>query len=363
MILGVILLLLGLTTIGVALILLVINFFQKKPKAKILYTILAGFIVVIASFIVLIVTVDTTTVDNTESVASDTEKAENKNDNEEKIKEEAEKQALAKAAAEQKAEDEAKAAAEQKAKEEAEAKAKAEEEAKKQQEQLAANMALEAVTVSRVVDGDTVELSDGRKVRLIGVNTPESTNKHEEYGKEASNYTTTKLEGKQVWIQKDVSETDRYQRYLRIIWLSIPTDDMNESEIRSKMFNADLVINGYAEPSTYPPDVKYSEYFVKFAREARDSKMGLWAFGVNGTTKGDLDPKETATKPKTSTTNPVPSTPPATTTPPASTGGSESYKNCTELRKVYPEGVPSTHPAYAPKHDRDKDNWACEKSA
>jgi micrococcal nuclease len=44
-----------------------------------------------------------------------------------------------------------------------------------------------------------------------------------------------------------------------------------------------------------------------------------------------------------------------------SSGGTEYFKNCTELRKKYPEGVPSDHPAYASKHDRDKDGWACER--
>jgi len=250
------------------------------------------------------------------------------------------------------------AAAKKKADEEKKAKEQAEKEeqekqeaAKKQEEALASNLGLVAVTVSRVVDGDTIELSDGSKVRLIGVNTPESTTRHEEYGKEASNYTSTKLTGKKVWLQKDVSETDRYGRLLRVVWLAIPSNVMDENEIRTKMFNADLVLNGYAEPSTYQPDVKYSDYFVKFAREARDKNTGLWAYGDNGTTKGDLDSVETSTPP---TNNP-----PATTPP--STGGTESYQNCTELRKVYPDGVPSTHPAYEPKHDRDKDNWACER--
>ena len=65
---------------------------------------------------------------------------------------------------------------------------------------------LECVTVGRVIDGDTFESSDGRRVRLVGVNTPESTIRTEAYGKEASYYTTSKLEGKQVWIQKDVSD-------------------------------------------------------------------------------------------------------------------------------------------------------------
>ena len=160
---------------------------------------------------------------------------------------------------------------------------------KQEREQLAKRFHLEAVTVERVVDGDTLKLTDGRRIRLIGVNTPESTKRTEEYGKEASQYTTSKLNEKQVWIQKDISETDRYDRLLRIVWVDIPTDDMDEKEIRTKMFNADLVINGYAEPSTFQPDVKYSDYFIKFAREAREQNTGLWAYGENGTTRGDLD--------------------------------------------------------------------------
>jgi micrococcal nuclease len=263
-----------------------------------------------------------------------------------------------------KAEEEKKAAEEKKAKEEEEKRlaeekeAEEKAEAEKEQQELADTFGLEEVLVSRVVDGDTVELKDGRKVRLIGVNTPESTTRTEEYGKEASNYTTEKLEGKTVWLQKDVSETDRYNRFLRLIWLEIPKDDMNEEEIRTKMFNADLVLSGYAEPSTYNPDVKYSEYFVKFAREARENGTGLWAYGENGTTKGDLDPKEekntaTAATPKSSSS--------ATTEEPAAAQEQEYYQNCTELRKVYPDGVPSDHPAYASKHDRDKDDWACER--
>ena len=43
-----------------------------------------------------------------------------------------------------------------------------------------------------------------------------------------------------------------------------------------------------------------------------------------------------------------------------SSGGSEFFANCTDLRKVYPNGVPADHPAYQSKMDRDKDNYACE---
>lgn len=299
----------------------------------------------------------------------DAEKIKNEQiEKEQKEKELAEQKAKEKEKAKLEAEEKAKAEA--KAKAEQEAKAKAEAEAKASQERLAANLGLEAATVGRVVDGDTIETTDGRKIRFIGVNTPESTTRKETYGKEASNYTTSKLDGKKIWMQKDVSDTDRYGRQLRIIWLAIPTDDMNESEIRAKMFNADLVLNGYAEPSTFPPDVKYSDYFAKFAREAREAGTGLWAYGINGTTKGDLDPKSTAqnststssssnnstSKAAASTTKPAPST-----TAPASSGQTENFANCTELRTVYPDGVPSTHPAYQSKMDRDKDDYACER--
>ncbi|MFZ7943697.1 thermonuclease family protein [Neobacillus sp. 19] len=265
-----------------------------------------------------------------------------------KAKEKAEAEATAEEArkAEEKAKAEEQARAEQEEKEKQEA-------AKTSQEELAKSMGLELVTVGRVVDGDTFVTSDGRKVRLVGVNTPESTTRHEEYGKEASNYTTSKLNGKQVWIQKDVSETDRYSRLLRIVWLSVPANDMDENEIRSKMFNADLVLNGYAEPSTYPPDVKYSEYFVKFAREAREANKGLWAFGEQGTTKGDLDSSSGSTSGGNTSGGSTPDSG-------SSNADKESFKNCTEMRKVYPDGVPSTHPAYESRHDRDKDNWACE---
>lgn len=292
------------------------------------------------------------------SCTKDTPDSKTKEINKEKQEEAAEK-AKEKADAEQKAKAEEARIAEEKANAEKAAQEK-QEAAKQSQEELAKSLGLELITVGRVVDGDTFVTSDGRKVRLVGVNTPESTTRHEQYGKEASNYTNSKLNGKQVWMQKDVSETDRYGRLLRIVWFSVPSNDMDENEIRTKMFNADLVLNGYAEPSTYPPDVKYSDFFVKFAREAREANKGLWGFGSQGTTKGDLDSSSgnngTGTSTGGNTSNGSTSGSGSSTN-----AGSESFKNCTEMRKVYPNGVPSTHPAYESRHDRDKDNWACEQ--
>jgi len=133
----------------------------------------------------------------------------------------------------------------------------------------------EAAVVSRVVDGDTVVLSDGRRVRFIGVDSPEYTTKIEPYGKEASNFTKGRLTGKTVYLEKDVSETDKYGRLLRYVWLSVP-EDISDGEIRSKMFNAILVLEGYAQSNTYPPDVKYQQYLTKYNAEARNADKGLW---------------------------------------------------------------------------------------
>ncbi|MCM3725870.1 thermonuclease family protein [Neobacillus cucumis] len=292
------------------------------------------------------------------SCTKDTPDSKTKEINKEKQEEAAEK-AKVKAEAEEKAKAEEARIAEEK--ENAEKAAQEKQEAAKQSpEELAKSLGLELISVERVVDGDTFVTSDGRKVRLVGVNTPESTTRHEQYGKEASNYTHSKLTGKQVWMQKDISETDRYGRLLRIVWLSVPSNDMDENEIRTKMFNADLVLNGYAEPSTYPPDVKYSDYFVKFAREAREANKGLWALGAQGTTKGDLD-SSSGNNGSGASTGGDTSNGSTSGSGSSTNAGSESFKNCTEMRKVYPNGVPSTHPAYESRHDRDKDNWACEQ--
>jgi len=141
------------------------------------------------------------------------------------------------------------------------------------------NSEYQKVKVVKHVDGDTVyiKLPSGKteKVRFIGVNTPESTIRHEPYGEEASNYTKSKLLGETVYIAKDVSNRDQYGRLLRYIWLERP-EQVTENEIRSKMFNAILVLEGYAQAATYPPDVKYAHYFRKFQREARNKGKGLW---------------------------------------------------------------------------------------
>ncbi|HOB16609.1 MAG TPA: thermonuclease family protein [Defluviitoga sp.] len=140
-------------------------------------------------------------------------------------------------------------------------------------------ISLEKGVVTRIIDGDTVEIEiDGKiyKTRFVGIDTPESTTKIEPFGLEASLFTTKELLGKTVYLEKDVSETDRYGRLLRYIWLE-PPNEINDLEIRTKMFNAILLLNGFAKISTFPPDVKYEEYFLTYSKEAQENNLGLWA--------------------------------------------------------------------------------------
>ncbi len=125
-------------------------------------------------------------------------------------------------------------------------------------------------TVARAVDGDTVELADGTKVRYVGVNTPEThhpTKGVQCYGKEAAAYNQTLVAGKKVRLAKDVSETDRYGRLLRFVYLEDGT-----------FVNRLLLEQGYAEVMTYPPDVAKSKEFLAVQSQAREAKRGLWGF-------------------------------------------------------------------------------------
>ena len=122
---------------------------------------------------------------------------------------------------------------------------------------------------------------------LIGVDTPEIYGEQEPYGPEASAFTQKQLTGKKAWLEKDVSGTNRYGRALRYVWLKQPSADPTALQVREGMFNAILVVQGYAQASTYPPDVRYADFFVKFQREARAAYRGLWRVsGSSGSSSG-----------------------------------------------------------------------------
>lgn len=132
---------------------------------------------------------------------------------------------------------------------------------------------LQKVKVLRVIDGDTIELENGQKVRYIGIDTPETVDPRRDlqcFGKEASLYNKTLVEGKEIYLEKDISQTDRYGRLLRYIYLEENGISINEQ----------LVKEGYAVASSYPPDIKYQEKLRLTEQEARNNQKGLWQEGV-----------------------------------------------------------------------------------
>lgn len=119
--------------------------------------------------------------------------------------------------------------------------------------------------VTRVIDGDTIEVEvEGRlfSVRYIGINAPEQG---QPCGEEATDMNEELVGGQIVTLLKDVSEEDRYGRLLRYVYVG------------DLLVNAELVRRGYALAATYPPDVAYSELFVRLEREARAAAVGCWA--------------------------------------------------------------------------------------
>lgn len=130
------------------------------------------------------------------------------------------------------------------------------------------DVSAQEVLVNRVIDGDTIEIGSGQKVRYIGINTPETVDSRRTiqcFGKEASAKNKELVEGKKVRLEKDVSEKDKFGRLLRYIYID-------------RLFINDyLVRQGYAYASTYPPDVKYQQQFLEAQKEARKNNRGLWA--------------------------------------------------------------------------------------
>jgi len=194
--------------------------------------------------------------------------------------------------------------------------------------------------VIRVIDGDTIKIEGDKVVRYIGIDTPETVHPSKPvqcYGKEASDKNRELVEGKEVKLEKDVSETDKYGRLLRYIWLG----DM--------LVNEYLVREGYAQSSTYPPDVKYQDRFIEAQRRAREEKKGLW---------GDIcsSPQQVQTSQQA---QPQTTTP---TQPPSQTSGSytcDCSKTCSQMSSCA-EAQYQLNVCGCKARDADKDGIACD---
>jgi micrococcal nuclease len=136
--------------------------------------------------------------------------------------------------------------------------------------------------VTRVIDGDTIEVNAGGaafKLRYIGMDSPEldsvDTNTRN-IAVEAADKNRELVGGKTVELENDVSETDRYGRLLRYVY------------VNGMMVNAELVRLGYAQAVSYPPDIKYQNMFSELQAAARAAKAGIWGPASFGPAPGPV---------------------------------------------------------------------------
>ena len=129
-----------------------------------------------------------------------------------------------------------------------------------------------ALSVRRVIDGDTVVLSNGETVRYIGIDTPELKQKNGDvwisdprpYAEEARDFNRSLIAGRTVRLELDVQKRDKYGRLLAYVYNG------------DKMINLEMVKEGYAMVYTYPPNIKHVNEFLSAQRKARQTSKGLW---------------------------------------------------------------------------------------
>lgn len=156
----------------------------------------------------------------------------------------------------------------------------------------------ELYTLIRAVDGDTLVVLDNqkqeKKVRLIGVNTPETVDPRrpvECFGKEASNFTKELVpkSSKQARLEFDDTQQkyDKYGRLLAYVYLvqntenaEVNNENKNVKEVSREIFlNQELIKQGYAYEYTYKLPYKFQSEFKKLEQEAKQEGRGLWGSG------------------------------------------------------------------------------------
>jgi micrococcal nuclease len=149
--------------------------------------------------------------------------------------------------------------------------------------------------VEEVIDGSTLKFTNGEEVRLIGIDTSKMGRETVEFVKGLD------LEGKEVRLEFDVQERDRYGRLLVYVYTSVHPKMVNaivvadescrtlDTKIFMKAYknceanlNATIIRSGYATPKNNPPNVKYANLFKELYEEAREQKRGLWADFTEG---------------------------------------------------------------------------------
>ena len=223
--------------------------------------------------------------------------------------------------------------------------------------------------LDRVVDGDTAYLIiDGvsENTRFLLIDTPETKSPRscvQPYGKEASQRLEELLKSGEITIEYDGPKRDKYDRLLVHVFV----DGVSVQET--------LLEEGLARIAyIYDPPYKYMDQYEAAEQRAKSNGINIWSKSGYVTSDGFTDcvddssssssNQNTSSNSSSSKSNSSNhgSSSNSNSNPPSDAGSGEieNFKNCTELKKVYPDGVPKGHPAYQDKMDRDKDDWACE---
>ena len=123
--------------------------------------------------------------------------------------------------------------------------------------------------VIEVIDGDTIKIDGNMKVRLIGIDAPES---NECYYEEARDELIRLVQGEYVRLEKDIDSVDGLGRLLRYVYL--PSENLAEDDI---FVNSHLLRQGYAQTLSFPPNKRYNMLFVKAREQALIQRKGLWS--------------------------------------------------------------------------------------
>ncbi|RST76247.1 hypothetical protein D4T97_005565 [Siminovitchia acidinfaciens] len=213
------------------------------------------------------------------------------------------------------------------------------------------------VTLVKTIDGDTIKvIYNGKEqnVRYLLIDTPETNHPRlgkQPFGEEAKERNRQLLNSGDLTLEFDIGErVDKYGRLLAYVYVD------------GKSVQETLLEEGLARVAyVYPPNTRHLSPYEKAQERAKAKAIGIWSIENYATDSGFKESSSGSTSNSGGSQQPSTNSQPANAPASEPASGTEYFQNCTELRKVYPNGVPEGHPAYQPKMDRDKDGYACER--
>ncbi|MCK5479124.1 MAG: thermonuclease family protein [Methylococcales bacterium] len=124
--------------------------------------------------------------------------------------------------------------------------------------------------IKKVYDGDTILLDNGKKVRFLGINTPEVEGRNKSAqrgGEEAKTWLLDKLKNNKIRLEHDVEKQDKYSRLLAHVF----TEDKEH-------INLELVKKGLASVTIHPPNLKYTDALLAAQQQAEQIRLGIWSY-------------------------------------------------------------------------------------